>query len=406
MNNNLESDTNKTVRIKPEISFEAGVRLVEELFGFQNVVCLQEFMSYFNQNLFLQARPRSRTATNQEDTPEKFVLKLINSKDSQLFTAHKQQNEILKMLTKQGIPCVCPIENLNGEDIALKKLTFQKRESGVRESGLFVVRLMEFIPGEIVKDARVYTAKICYEIGQMLGRVSHAFEDYEGDRHHFIEKERGYLWALRNAAWVRGFVGALQGPSQRRLMEEILDAFEEKVLKNELKFRQGFIHGDFNHFNIIVRDRASQINGNTNPKSDVNTSETGTNADTSVVGIIDFDDMMYSRVIYDVAIAIMYMMTCTNLERDPIEMAGILLAGFLSKNAFTIIELEALYYCVAARFIQSLTIGLYTYSLDPRNDYVLSTQEKGWEVVTNFWSRRSNEVTDQWRNIVSMYNHH
>lgn len=157
----------------------------------------------------------------------------------------------------------------------------------------------------------------------------------------------------------------------------------------------GLIHGDFNDYNILVRENSSSSlsNGSICPGDDKD-----------VVGVLDFDDMMYSCIVYDVGIAIMYIMQCTNLERDPLESGGIMLAGFLSRHALNDDEWAALYYCVAARFAQSLVLGLYTHSLQPQNNYLLSTQKVGWQVLFDLWGQEVNDLYEQWRKLINQYN--
>ena len=49
----------------------------------------------------------------------------------------------------------------------------------------------------------------------------------------------------------------------------------------------------------------------------------------------------------------------------------------LTEHDLNAVELGALKSCVCARFVQSLVLGAYTYSLDPNNDYVLRTATNG-----------------------------
>jgi len=140
----------------------------------------------------------------------------------------------------------------------------------------------------------------------------------------------------------------------------------------------GVIHGDFNHQNVLIRRSDSPLSESTG--SDV----------VSVVGAIDFGDSEYAPYVYELSIAIMY---CMLHSRSPLDVGGHLLAGYLSRRprALSALERSAVWPCVAARFAQSLTLGVYTHSLDPANDYVLKTSRRGWSLLKELWEDTSAE---------------
>jgi len=129
----------------------------------------------------------------------------------------------------------------------------------------------------------------------------------------------------------------------------------------------GVIHGDFNEKNVLVRQ---------------DTESTAV----AVVGVIDFGESEQGPYVYELAIAIMYFMLQSGVV-DPLDVGGHLLAGYLSRRqrALTMAEKTALWPCVAARFAQSLTMGAYTYSVDPSNEYVLESAKRGWSLLRQIW---------------------
>lgn len=42
--------------------------------------------------------------------------------------------------------------------------------------------------------------------------------------------------------------------------------------------------------------------------------------------------------------------------------------------------------CVAARLCQSLVLGVYSATMDPSNEYILSSQKNGWCLLEDIWS--------------------
>lgn len=85
---------------------------------------MQEFTSYDNQNLLIEAR---RPDSEPGSLLEKFVLKFTNSEDSEEFGLHQQLNEILLLVRGSGIQCCWPIQNASGKDLTLERLTFKHK---------------------------------------------------------------------------------------------------------------------------------------------------------------------------------------------------------------------------------------------------------------------------------------
>ena len=133
------------------------------------------------------------------------------------------------------------------------------------------------------------------------------------------------------------------------------------------------IHGDFNEQNVLVRH---------DPES----------AAVRVVGVIDFGDSERGPYIFDVAIAVTYCMLESEAV-DALDVCGHLLAGYLGRRqrAFAGVERAALWPSVAARLAQSLTMGAYTYSVEPSNSHVLATAKRGWTLLRRLWKETTRE---------------
>lgn len=164
------------------------------------------------------------------------------------------------------------------------------------------------------------------------------------------------------------------------MVEEVVEAFEKNVLSKLNSFETQIIHGDFNEQNIIVEACA---NGE----------------DYKVKGVIDFGDTNKSPLLFEVGIALTYMM----LQAKNLESGGIFLAGFEAILPLNSELKQYLKYCVAARFAQSLVMGAYTHSLDPSNEYVLVTQEQGWKLVEELWRNQFDNIDDIWKTTADKY---
>jgi len=131
--------------------------------------------------------------------------------------------------------------------------------------------------------------------------------------------------------------------------------------------------------------------------------------DFDVVGIIDFGNSTCSPYVYEVAIAMMYAMLDSHIV-DPLSVGGHVFAGYLAGSGSTAsdraplvgrAERRLLRTCVAARFAQSLTMGAYSYSLDPTNEYLMTTAARGWTILEELWRRTTEAVLyERWNDVM------
>ena len=118
-------------------------------------------------------------------------------------------------------------------------------------------------------------------------------------------------------------------------------------------------------------------------------------------GILDFDEMVHTCLVYEIAVSMMYLGQCSE---QPLDAMGRLLAGFEAVAPLPSVERRLLRCLVAARYVQSLVLGLLTDQLHPGNGYVLNTQAKGWSLLELVWSKSQAELTSLWDRIASSNN--
>ena len=122
-----------------------------------------------------------------------------------------------------------------------------------------------------------------------------------------------------------------------------------------------------------------------------------------VTGVLDFGDSVYRYHVFEIAIAIMYMMG-ENDTLDPVDVAGITLAGYLSELELPAFDLSVLKECVCGRFAQSLVYGAYEHKKDPSNMYVLQTAMKGWALLKQLWRIPKKELCEKWQVLLKNFN--
>ena len=89
---------------------------------------------------------------------------------------------------------------------------------------------------------------------------------------------RQLLWDLKNTPGLRPLLEAVPDESRRRLLERVLDRFEQRVVPLWPRLRAQVVHGDFNLDNVLLDDQGR------------------------VSGIVDFGDIAHSAQAGDFAV--------------------------------------------------------------------------------------------------------
>ncbi|XP_067656375.1 hydroxylysine kinase-like [Haliotis asinina] len=242
----------------------------------------------------------------------------------------------------------------------------------------YIVRLFEYVPGTIIQSVPL-TPGLCYKVGVMAGRVDTALKGFDHPGFHGNEVQ---IWHLSNVPLILNLLHVVDDKGD---ISDVIKAFESRVLEHLDEFPQGITHGDFNDGNILVTQATDDDRW-----KDVH----------DVSAILDYGDSAYQPYIFEVAIAMTYMSVLSD-SIPPQTASGYVLAGYLTQNDLSDREIDVLKICVCARIAQSLVIGVYTYHVDPSNDYTLTTAKEGWPRLRQLWKMDTEELVSEWRNIAS-----
>ncbi|XP_050691555.1 hydroxylysine kinase-like [Eriocheir sinensis] len=359
--------------IRPVMDEENAKTLARKLFGL-TVTSIKELNSYDDKNFHLQVESESSNPHIPEGHPDGYVLKVTNSLDSKNAGVMAAQNEIMLFLLARGIKVPKPEKNVTGSHFILSEITGDK----AGEEGENLVRLLTFLPGKILSQVP-YTAQLFFELGALVARVDNELRDF----HNEAVKQRRLIWCLESAPELSKFLFAVKDEGRRRLVEEVLEAWQTTVVPLLPTLERGFIHGDCSDYNIIVSDN---------------------DEDPSAyhISLIDFGDIQHSCYVFELAIIIMYLMLEVRVM-PPDEAAGHALAGYLTQRAVTEDEWSILKECIAVRFAQSLVMGAYSYMQDPGNEYLQITAVRGWEVLGSLWQTPKDQLLAQWKSTLKSY---
>lgn len=279
--------------IKPNLSNEEVTKLAMRLYGIQ-VKEMTGLPAYDDQNFFLMEDNRYKNPIITNHCPHGYVLKILNALDSQKIPFIDAQTKLMRFVHDNDIICPKPIPNVYGKMYSL--------ETHKRGGGDHVIRLLEYIPGKMLKDVP-YTDNLFYQAGIFIARFDKVIKKFE----HEGYKSHRSIWQMDNVCQLEEFVYVLKDEEKQMIVEDVLAEFKKTVVPQINTFEIGLIHGDFNEHNILV-------------------TKNGITKQYYVSGILDFGDTSYSHYVFEVAIAMTYLMlTSSNLKAG-----GLVLAGYES----------------------------------------------------------------------------
>jgi Ser/Thr protein kinase RdoA (MazF antagonist) len=171
---------------------------------------------------------------------------------------------------------------------------------------------------------------------------------------------RDLLWDLKNAAGLRSLLGSVADEDRRRLLERVLDRYDQHVLPRWPRLRSQVVHGDFNLDNVLFDERDR------------------------VAGIVDFGDVSHTAQAADFAIALASLLR-GRPEEELFRVARIAIDGYASRLPFEPEELDLLGDLVTARLATIVAISAWRVTRYPENaEYIQAWDADSWELLETF----------------------
>ncbi|KAL8599211.1 hypothetical protein ACOMHN_007927 [Nucella lapillus] len=375
--------------IAPEVPHGYVEKIAQELYGFKVTKCKQ-LNGYDDKNYHIRVSPTPSNPHVTSASPDGYVMKVVNSLDTRRPAILYAQIEFMQHLRSRGIPTQEPVPSIKGENITFYDFPSCNGEGDVKKHA---VSLRTFLPGSILNDVTL-TPDLCFKAGVFLGSMTKALEDF----HHPFYDTFTCLWSLNSIPKLAEFVHVITDVRDRRVVDDVIQQFTDQVLPRRSEIRSGYIHGDPNEQNILVQPR------NRNP-ADGEGGGSGSDAEGDYVisGILDYQDAADSHPLYDLAMAIAYLMIMPALTLDPLEVGGHVMAGYRREVGVGEVEGGLVGVCVAGRLVQSLVLGAYSHSLHPANHYLLLTAARGWHVLHALWDTPRQQLQQRWTGIQQEY---
>ena len=256
---------------------------------------------------------------------EQFVLKIANVSEERAVL--EAQNVMLNHLASRLSFCPQVVPAISGEGI----VTVEGR----------LVRMLTYVPGELLGDVESQSPELLYDVGRKLGQLSTALAGFDHPAAH-----RDFYWDLANSTRIIDEFGT---QVKTDWLRELILGYRRDPRLSVDKLRKSVIHGDANDYNLLV---------------DVPRNE--------VVGLIDFGDIVYSYTVGELAIAVAYVALGKD---DPLAAGAPVIAGYCEQFPLTKEERDAVWPLAQLRLCMSVCIAAHQQAQQPENEYLGISQK-------------------------------
>jgi 4-aminobutyrate aminotransferase-like enzyme/Ser/Thr protein kinase RdoA (MazF antagonist) len=223
----------------------------------------------------------------------------------------------------------------------------RQKDSGT--SGGHLIRLFDRMPGR--SAVRDLEDDALFAFGATDARLTLALRGF-----FHPAAGRDLLWNPGQAARLRPLTAAIP-EARRKMVERILDRFEERVLPRWAFLPAQVVHGDFTLDNVLVDERGR------------------------VSGITDFGDLGFATRAGDLAIALTSLLRVGSAG-ELFRLARIVIDGYSSRIPLEDDELDLLGDLLATRLAALVTISAWRVERYPENaEYITSWDDETWALL-------------------------
>jgi len=305
----------------PRFDLPAAERMAREYFGVDGRATA--LTSERDQNFLIQGSDGQRV-----------VLKVANATEERAML-EAQQRAITHLAARlDTTPRV--LSTVNGRALV------EDLSNGARH----FVWAISWLNGVPLSSVRRRSVSLFEDLGRQVGALQRELLDFT---HPALLRD--FYWDLANA---RGIIDAkralVDDQALGRLIDRLVARIDRHTVPRLVSLRKAIIHGDLNDANILVGGGTTMETRNQ-----------------SVVGIVDFGDMVHSYRIGELAIAMAYAM----LDRDdPLDVASSIVRGYAERSALDDDELASVFGLAVLRLCASVCIAASQQRERPDNDYL------------------------------------
>ena len=262
-----------------------------------------------------------------------YVLKIYGY-DAETLAQIVAENEILRLLEKQGIAC--------------SKVIATRSQKPHYITDQFIFRVLTFIEGTFLSEA-THTDYLLGSFGNFLAQTDLALSQYN----NAVIRAKDTQWDLNYFQKNWKYLGDIPMASDRSLVDYFCLQFQEHIIPLQFEFRTQIIHNDANDWNVLVNHE-------------------------EVTGIIDFGDMCHTWLINELAVALTYVM----MEKEhPLKTASEVITAYHKVLPLEKKEMDALYYLVAGRLCTSVLNSAHAKKSRPDATYITISEQSAWKLL-------------------------
>jgi Ser/Thr protein kinase RdoA (MazF antagonist) len=239
-------------------------------------------------------------------------------------------------------------------------------------------------------SAKERTSSFLSSVGKILGRCDCSLSKFSSGHLIKVASERNHFWDLRNALRLKEWTGEVTNSDNRVLLTRAFGLFElhaGHLLIEDSPLRSQVTHQDGNDYNIVVRRREEGEDETTQ----------ATTTEWSMVGLIDFGDIVHTNLICNLAVALAYLCchpsttpSSSNLHDDDdkvsssqyaIFVSSSVVQGYVEAMPLDSDELDVLWWCMIGRICHSLASSSHRQLLEPENKYLVVSEAPFWTLL-------------------------
>jgi len=209
-------------------------------------------------------------------------------------------------------------------------------------------RLLTYVEGDFLGVVE-HSSNLLHSFGEFLGKMDKQLEHV----YYASIAAKRTQWDLQYFKQNYKYLDYINDPKDKSLVDYFFLQFDEQVYPIQHNLRKAIIHNDANDWNVLTKNE-------------------------KVSGIIDFGDMCHSWLINEVAVAITYVMMG---KENPLEIGSQVIKGYHSVVPLKQIELDTLYFLVAARLCTSVCNSACTKTFKPDSDYITISEKPAWTLL-------------------------
>lgn len=230
-------------------------------------------------------------------------------------------------------------------------------------------RMLSFLSGDFSGNQQM-DAESAHHLGHFLAEMDLVLKEFD----HPAYRGRAWEWDIQHLSLIKKYVVDIPDQRQRSIVQYFIQQFETEVTDQLPKLRKQVIHNDANEWNVLQHaDR--------------------------ITGVIDFGDATHSPLINELAVALTY--ACYDKE-DPMPWLTIIVKAYHQKIPLELIELDLLYYLIAARLCISVCNSAHARKVEPKNTYATVSEDHAWSMLDKWLAIGPKQVSLHLKKALNM----